>query len=120
MENQLFYGSICLSDLLEQAKAKHSAFTKAQNGKIYVSVNVWLNNETDKFGNIMSIQLNPTKEMKDLDKKLYIGNCKKADGPKPINDRDTSNLDLDGVDIPGVPEKSISNDVSAESDGLPF
>lgn len=30
MENQLFYGSICLSDLLEQAKQKHSAFTKAQ------------------------------------------------------------------------------------------
>lgn len=120
MENQLFYGSICLSDLLEQAKQKHSAFTKAQNGKIYASVNVWLNNETDKFGNIMSIQLNPTKEMKDLDKKLYIGNCKKADGPKPISDKDTSNLDLEGVDIPGIPEKSISHDVSTESSDLPF
>ena len=95
MENQLFFGSICLTDLIECAKQKHSAFTKGQNGKIYASVNVWLNNERDKYGNIMSIQLNPTKEMKDLDKRLYIGNMKQSEGPKAVSDRDVSNLNTD-------------------------
>ena len=47
--NQLFYGSICLTDLIEKAKSKHSAFSKAQNGKIYANVNVWLNETPDKY-----------------------------------------------------------------------
>lgn len=77
--NQLFYGSICLTDLLEKAKQKHSAFSKAQNGKIYVNVNVWLNSEKDKFGNVMSIKVTPSKEKKDIEEGFYIGNCKQSD-----------------------------------------
>lgn len=96
---QLFYGSICLSDLIENAKKKHSAFSKGQNGKIYASVNVWLNDEKDKFGNIMSVQINPTKEMKDLEDRVYIGNLKQSDGPKPVNDKDVSGIQ-DDFDVP--------------------
>ena len=41
MENQFFTGSICLTDLIEQAKKKHSAFSKSErNGKIYARVKV--------------------------------------------------------------------------------
>lgn len=97
--NQLFYGSICLSDLIEQAKVKHSAFSKAQNGKIYVNVNVWLNAEEDKYGNIMSVQLNPSKERKDKDAKVYVGNMKKSDGAKPVGDNDIAKLEKTIADV---------------------
>ena len=116
---QLFYGSICLTDLIEKAKSKHSGFSKGQNGKIYVNVNIWLNDNQDKFGNIMSIQVNPSKEKKDIDERFYIGNCKQSDGPKPISDRDTSGLDVD-LDIPII-DKPALNSVNPNDDtDLPF
>jgi hypothetical protein len=96
---QLFYGSIDLTLLIEEAKKKHSAFTKGNNGKIYASVNIWLNDKEDKFGNIMSVQISPSKQMKDVEKRIYIGNLKESEGPKPISNRDTSGLDVD-LDIP--------------------
>ena len=92
--SQLFYGSICLTDLVEIAKKKHSAFTKGRNGKIYAAVNVWLNDQEDQYGNIMAVQLNPTKERKDQDGKPYIGNLKVSAGSSPVSDRDVSGLDI--------------------------
>lgn len=115
--SELFYGSICLTDMLEHAKSKHSAFTKGQNGKIYASVNVWLNDEADKYGNILAIQLNPTKENKDVEKKYYIGNCKKSEGAKPIQDKDLSGLDAE-LDVPI--RKTAENAVNPADDDLPF
>ena len=96
-----FYGSICLTDLIEQMKVKHSAFSKGKNGKIYANVNVWLNDQQDKFGNIMSVQLNPTKERKDTDAKVYIGNMKESENsPKPVDNKDIESVaaDFDAVD----------------------
>lgn len=81
--NQLFYGSICVTDIINHAKKQHSAFSKADNGKIYANVNVWLNEEEDKFGNIISVQLNPKKDRVEEDGKPYIGNMKKSE-PKPV------------------------------------
>lgn len=104
MSNELFYGSICITDLIEQAKVKHSAFSKGNNGKIYCNVNVWLNEKEDKYGNIMSAQLNPTKERKDKDAKLYIGNFKRSE-VKPINDRDID---------------AVSKDLEEVASDLPF
>ncbi len=96
--NQLFYGSICLTDLINHAKKQHSAFTKAENGKIYANVNVWLNEEEDKFGNNMAIQLNPKKENIDSDGRPYFGNMKKSE-PKPITSNDLESMqdDIDGL-----------------------
>lgn len=93
--NQSFYGSVCLTDLIEKAKQKHSSFTKAQNGKIYCNITVWLNDEVDKYGNTMSIQANPSKEMKDKEERFYLGNCKKSEykEPQQLTDKD---------DIPGT------------------
>lgn len=122
MENQRFYGSICLTDLINLAKEKHSAFSKAENGKIYASVNVWLNSEVDKFGNIMSVQINPTKENKDKEKRVYVGNLKRSKGPQSINDSDTSGMDND-FDIPerqkSEPVKNEANP-NDETTDLPF
>ncbi len=117
--SERFYGSICVTDLIEMAKRKHSAFTKSESGKVYANVTVWLNEEQDKYGNIMSVQLNPSKEKKDTDERMYIGNMKKAQ-PKSISDKDTSNLDLDGVDIPVVTKQQSASDISTPIPDLPF
>ena len=117
----LYYGSLCISDLIDQLKQKHSAFSKAQNGKIYVNVNVWLNDQKDKFGNIMAVQINPSKEMKDIQKKLYIGNLKESEG-KPVSDRDISGID-DGIsDVPYRERRTDTptSNVTEPIDDLPF
>ena len=74
--SQLLYGSIDFSKLLEQAKLGNKAFTKSENGKIYLNVRVWVNDELDKFGNVASFQSNfkgATKE-----DKFYFGNLKES------------------------------------------
>jgi hypothetical protein len=65
--------SICLDDLIAAFKAKHPRINKSKNGKTYASATIWVNDEADKFGNDISLQLydkdgNP--------KNLYIGNGK--------------------------------------------
>jgi hypothetical protein len=67
MEKQFFTGTMCLSDMLDFAKKGHSAFSKANNEKIYFSFKQWLNEEKDKYGNDGSIQLNSKKESKQKD-----------------------------------------------------
>ena len=71
-----FYGSIDFSKLMEQAKAGNKAFTKNENGKIYLNVRVYVNDDVDKYGNIASFQSNfkgATKE-----DKFYFGNLKES------------------------------------------
>jgi len=61
---------------MDKAKESHSAFTKAENGKIYFNIKIWENDELDKFGNSMSVQLNPKKDAPEAEQKIYLGNCK--------------------------------------------
>lgn len=116
MSSQLFGGSICITDLMEQLNKKHSSFSKsAKNGKIYSNVLVWLNEEKDEFGNNISLQLSSTKERRDSEGKIYIGNAKRLETTKPIsnNDLPSGNWDKD------IPVRSnTSND--APADDLPF
>lgn len=88
MENRLFLGSICLSELNEQARKKNPAFTKAENGKIYVNVNLWINEEPDQYDNVAQLQLSKPKDSKE--KTIYIGNFKlpKKKEPEPITEID--------------------------------
>lgn len=88
--SQLFYGSLDVTTILAEAKKKHSAFVKADNGKIYMNINIWINDELDKFGNKISIQLNSTKEKRETEGKIYIGNAKESErkDPQPISDND--------------------------------
>lgn len=115
--SQRFFGSICLTDLIEKAKQKHSSFSKADNGKIYCNVTVWLNDEEDKFGNVMSIQASSSKQMAGKEDKFYLGNMKIGKA-KEISDKD---LDIDDIDVP-----VRSNDAEAipeqkdPKDDLPF
>lgn len=120
--SERFYGSICVSDLVDLAHKKHSAFSKAENGKIYANVNVWLNDEKDKYGNIMAIQLSPKKELREQDGQPYIGNMKESES-KPISGRDTSGLSLPN-DIEAAQKSQSSNgvasDITPPTSDLPF
>lgn len=85
-------GSICLDDLFAASKAGHSSVTTAKNGKKYASIIIWENEEVDKHGNTGSIQLNSTKENKESEAKIYIGNLRgqatKAQSSNNSNDDD--------------------------------
>lgn len=72
--SQLLYGSLDFSKLLELAKKGDKAFSKHENGKIYLNAKVWINDEKDQFGNDASIQTafkDATKE-----ERHYFGNMK--------------------------------------------
>lgn len=79
----LLGGSLCLSDINANAKIGHSAFSKAANGKIYFNINIWLNDEKDKYGNTASIQLNSKKDLRETEGKIYIGNAKPVEAAQP-------------------------------------
>lgn len=99
MNSQLFYGSICISDLAEKAKQGHSAFTKGQNGKVYANIAVWQNDEADQYGNSMAIQLQSTKEKKETEGKVYLGNCKKSE-PKQLSQNEAKGIGEQFDDLP--------------------
>lgn len=95
MENRLFLGSICLTELNEQAKKGNPAFSRAENGKIYVSVNLWHNEEPDQYENVAQLQLSKPKDSKE--KTVYVGNFKlpKKKEPEPITSADLINEEDD-------------------------
>ena len=72
--------SIELSKLREVFKQNphHSAFTVHQNGKTYVNLTIWHNDEFDQYGNNVSIQLNSKQDQRAAEGKVYIGNGKRA------------------------------------------
>ena len=70
--SKLYNGSICLSEI-----PKDKVTTSEKNGKKYLNINVWVNDELDQYGNIGSIQLSQSKaERESGEKKVYIGNIK--------------------------------------------
>lgn len=79
MANKPMHGSICLTDLGDAYKAGHSAFNKSEkNGKVYANIAVWMNDQPDQYGNILSFQLNSKKDADD--DKVYFGNAKLPEG----------------------------------------
>ena len=71
--------SICLTDLGDKARANHSAITTGKNGKKYANITIWINDEKDKFGNDVSIQLNSRQDQREAEGKVYVGNGKTPD-----------------------------------------
>lgn len=111
-----FYGSICITDLFDLVNKKHSAVYKGDNGKIYADTQIWLNDEVDKFGNVLSVQLNPKKDLIEKDGRPYIGNFKEAER-KPISSRDTGALSL--PDDIAIREKKTAETPDPEPIGEP-
>ena len=94
----MYFGSICLSDMNEQAKKSHPAFTRGKNGKIYVNIVQWFNGEPDQYGNIGSLSLSKPKDSELPN--TYIGNMK-----APLTD---------------APLSSVTDDEVPADDDLPF
>jgi hypothetical protein len=81
--SKLYNGSICLTDI-----PKEKITTSEKNGKKYLNINVWVNDELDQYGNIGSIQLSQSKAEREAgEKKVYIGNIKQplAAATSPVN-----------------------------------
>lgn len=92
---KMITGSLDLTKILEAAKAKHSAFSKAEsNGHIYMNVLIWENDEPDKYSNNFSVQLNAAKDADESQKKKYIGNLKyTASNATPVQENDIPAVD---------------------------
>jgi hypothetical protein len=87
--SKLLYGSLDFTKLLELAKSGNKAFSRAENGKIYLNLNVWINDEKDKFGNDASMQTSFKDATKD--EKVYFGNLKISEqqAPKPLEENNS-------------------------------
>jgi len=96
--SKLLYGSIDFTKLLELAKAGNKAFSKAQNGKIYLNVNVWINDEPDNYGNNASIQTTFKDSAKE--EKIYCGNLKVSEQKTPEPIQQGSNDIPEADDLP--------------------
>lgn len=110
-------GSICLTTLLEKAKKGHSAFSKSgKDGKIYFNYIEFINDQVNEFGQHSSLLLSSTKDKKDTEGKIYIGNGKRFEN-KPVT---ASDLPSDNFSNIPVRETKTHNDQSAPVDDLPF
>ena len=96
-----FYGSICHTDYMESVKSgKFKGVKSEKNGKIYVNVKVWVNDEPDQFGNSATIQLAKKDEFKDEKVNSYIGNLKESERKEPEEITEKDFLDDDDLDLP--------------------
>lgn len=91
-------GLLNLSALLRQAKKKHSAFFKKDNGDIVCWVNQIKSDEPDQYGNTSTIMLNGKKEFRETEKSNdnFICNMKpntRVEGE--ITDKDVNDLPKD-------------------------
>jgi len=76
-------GSVCLSDLNEEAKKGNPAFKRSEtNGKIYCNVIAFWNEEPDEKNRICSLAISKDKESSEKTK--YVGTF--YDKPK-VNDQ---------------------------------
>lgn len=89
---QGFYGSICLTDIFGafiqrgqdgsqwvnlSALQAHPFNIGQSNGKVYLNISVWQNDQPDNYGQIANISLSQTKEQAAAkEKRVFIGNLK--------------------------------------------
>ena len=64
--------SICLTDVQELITKKHPSVNTAKNGKVYINLDMWVNDTPDQYGNDIAIKVynKETKESK------FVGNGK--------------------------------------------
>ena len=96
--SKLLFGSLDFSKLLELAKAGNKAFSKAANGKIYLNLNVWINDEKDNYANDASIQTTFKDSTKE--EKIYFGTLKISEQKPPEPLAENSAEIPDETDLP--------------------
>lgn len=81
--------SICLSDLPKEKMVKPA------NGKIYISLTSWDNDEPDQYDNDFSITISKTKEeIAEKAETIYVGNGRiwESKAAEPITEEDADDL----------------------------
>lgn len=86
--------SICVSDIPKNRILKHA------NGKMYMNISTWDNDEPDRFDNDFSVSMSPTKEEIERRKngekvdRIFIGNGRiwETQNMQPITEKDTDDL----------------------------
>lgn len=69
--SQLYVGSICVSDIPE------AKLVTGLNGKKYLNITIWVNDNPDKYENIGSIHVSQSKDERERsERRSYIGNFK--------------------------------------------
>lgn len=57
---------------------QNGPFQVGKNGKHYLNLNVWINDQVDQYGNHASVSLSQSKEERESKaKRIYIGNLKR-------------------------------------------
>ena len=121
--SEFILGSMCLTTLIEKAKEGHSAFSKsAKDGKIYFNYAEWINDTPNEFGQHSSILLSSSKEKKDSEGKIYVGNGKKFEN-KPVEAKDLPTDSWDNIPVRETKVKEAvpsAADITTPIDDLPF
>lgn len=125
--SEFILGSMCLTTLIEKAKQGHSAFSKSQkDGKVYFNYAEWINDDPNEYGQHSSILLSSTKEKKEEEGKIYVGNGKKYEN-KPVTKSDLPGEDWDSnIPVKESKQKATSAamdspvDISEPESDLPF
>ena len=94
-----------ISISLDVTKIPRDKIIAHKNGGKYVALDVWINDEPDKFGNDCSVNIRQSKEEREAKaKKTYCGNGKKSFGfsdpstpPSRTATADASDEDFDDV-----------------------
>lgn len=99
--SQLLYGSINYDALLKSIKSGKVKTFKTESGVRLININVWVNDEPDKYDNDASIQVQLKDDFKE-EKGDYIGNLKKyvKKELQEGNKDDFNNDDDDDDDLP--------------------
>jgi hypothetical protein len=86
-----YNASICVTDLIKAVQARHSGiYASEKNKKIYATVDIWINDQENQFGQIGSVKVRAKKDSKDED--FYIANLrefKPKDQAAPSSEKDT-------------------------------
>lgn len=83
--SRLRTASLCLTDILDAAKAGHTAFSRSdKNKKVYFNIAIWDNEEKNKYGQDVSIQLSPKKDTSF--ERLYVGNGEKQEYAQSVTE----------------------------------
>ncbi|WP_312306514.1 hypothetical protein [Chryseobacterium sp.] len=101
--SQLFYGSINYDALLNAIKTGKVKTFKSTSGVRLVNINVWVNDQPDKFDNDASIQVQLKDEFR-TEKGDYIGNLRKHIKNEPQ----------------AVDAEIVKDPFTGEDDDLPF
>ena len=99
---------------IDLTKIDKSRIIVGKAGAKYYNIDIWINDEPDKYGNHASVQQNQTKEERENKKqKIYLGNGKKLYG---WNDAERSAPKQPGV----VTSQSDGWDDEEDLDSIPF